>query len=124
MISVENLSKSFGSHILLESVSFRLNSRERLGLVGRNGHGKTTTTIKLINAQKEDQVLFDQNGQVEFKDVRQTVTVAVNLHGVVFPEPGEYRFQLLADNQLLGERKVFCRQVQMPPKDGNRPAQS
>ncbi len=42
MISVENLTKSFGKYILFDSISFKLNSRERIGLVGRNGHGKTT----------------------------------------------------------------------------------
>ncbi|MCX5882396.1 MAG: ATP-binding cassette domain-containing protein [Deltaproteobacteria bacterium] len=42
MISVENLTKSFGKYVLFDSISFKLNSRERIGLVGRNGHGKTT----------------------------------------------------------------------------------
>ena len=42
MIRVENLSKSFGGRVLFEQVNFRINPRERIGLVGRNGHGKTT----------------------------------------------------------------------------------
>jgi ATP-binding cassette subfamily F protein 3 len=42
MIRAENLSKSFGGRILFDQMSFTLNYRERLGLVGRNGHGKTT----------------------------------------------------------------------------------
>ena len=42
MISIDNLSKSFGDRVLLDKVSVRINSRERVGLVGRNGHGKTT----------------------------------------------------------------------------------
>nr|MBP7323559.1 ATP-binding cassette domain-containing protein [Deltaproteobacteria bacterium] len=42
MISVENLSKSFGAQVLFDRVSFKINARERVGLVGRNGHGKTT----------------------------------------------------------------------------------
>jgi ATP-binding cassette subfamily F protein 3 len=42
MIRAENLTKSFGGRVLFDRVDFTLNSRERLGLVGRNGHGKTT----------------------------------------------------------------------------------
>ncbi len=42
MIRAENLSKSFGGRVLFDRVDFTLNSRERMGLVGRNGHGKTT----------------------------------------------------------------------------------
>ena len=42
MISIENLSKSYGGQILFDNVNFRINTRERVGVVGRNGHGKTT----------------------------------------------------------------------------------
>jgi len=42
MIAVENLSKSFGEQVLFENISFRINRGERVGVVGRNGHGKTT----------------------------------------------------------------------------------
>jgi ATP-binding cassette, subfamily F, member 3 len=42
MIRAENISKSYGGRVLFDQVDFTLNSRERLGLVGRNGHGKTT----------------------------------------------------------------------------------
>ncbi len=42
MLTADNLSKSYGPQRLFESVSFKVNPRERVGLVGRNGHGKTT----------------------------------------------------------------------------------
>ncbi len=42
MINVENVSKSYGAQTLFSGITFRLNQRERLGVVGRNGHGKTT----------------------------------------------------------------------------------
>jgi len=42
MITIENLTKSFGAQVLFENIGFKLNHRERVGLVGRNGHGKTT----------------------------------------------------------------------------------
>ncbi len=42
MITVENVTKTFGERVLFDSISFTINPRERVGLVGRNGHGKTT----------------------------------------------------------------------------------
>lgn len=42
MLSVRDLSKSYGTRTLFEKATFTFGSRERVGLVGRNGHGKTT----------------------------------------------------------------------------------
>ncbi len=54
MLSVENISKSFGGQVLFEDASFRLNSRERVGLVGRNGHGKSTLFRMLVGQESPD----------------------------------------------------------------------
>ena len=54
MIRAENIGKSFGSRVLFEGLSFTLNSRERLGLVGRNGHGKTTLFRMLAGEERPD----------------------------------------------------------------------
>jgi hypothetical protein len=42
----------------------------------------------------------------------------MDLHGIVFPHPGEYRFQLFAGGYLLGERRIICRKIKLPPKAG------
>lgn len=42
MMNIEDISKQFGDQVLLESTGFQINPGERVGLVGRNGHGKTT----------------------------------------------------------------------------------
>jgi ATP-binding cassette subfamily F protein 3 len=54
MIGVENLHKSFGSQILFEGASFKLNPKERIGLVGLNGHGKTTLFRIIIGEESPD----------------------------------------------------------------------
>ena len=54
MISVENLHKSFGGQILFEGAGFKLNPKERLGLVGRNGQGKTTLFKMVVGVEKAD----------------------------------------------------------------------
>jgi len=52
MISVENISKSYASQELFQGVSFMLSQRERAGLVGRNGHCKTTL-FRMIAGQEQ-----------------------------------------------------------------------
>jgi len=54
MIGVENLHKSFGSQILFEGTGFKLNPKERIGLVGLNGHGKTTLFRIIIGEESPD----------------------------------------------------------------------
>ncbi|MBC8470407.1 MAG: hypothetical protein H8D56_13130 [Planctomycetes bacterium] len=81
-----------------------------------NGHGTTKMKIRLVDTQEEDKYIFEKEGAVQFKDVKQIVTLAMDLHGVVFPSPGEYRFQLFAGGNLLGERRIVCRKINLPPK--------
>lgn len=54
MIQINNLSKSFGRQLLFDNVSFSVNPRERIGLVGRNGHGKTTLFRIVIGEEQPD----------------------------------------------------------------------
>lgn len=54
MIRALNLSKSYGSNLLFDKVSFVLNPGERLGLVGRNGHGKTTLFRIVLRTEAPD----------------------------------------------------------------------
>ncbi len=48
MLSVSNISVQFGSKKLFDDVSFIVNPKDRIGLVGSNGTGKSTL-LKIIN---------------------------------------------------------------------------
>jgi ATP-binding cassette, subfamily F, member 3 len=52
VIKIHHLSKSYFGRELFADVNFQMNAGERLGLVGRNGHGKTTL-FRLILGQEE-----------------------------------------------------------------------
>jgi ATP-binding cassette subfamily F protein 3 len=54
MISIENIHKSYGGRVLFDGVSFTLNPREKIGLVGRNGNGKTTLLRMLVGEEDVD----------------------------------------------------------------------
>lgn len=51
MISVNNVSVIFGGFYLLDGVSFLINKKDRIGLTGRNGAGKSTTLKMLAGLQ-------------------------------------------------------------------------
>jgi len=54
MIQVINLAKGFGTQILFESIGLTLGRGERVGLVGRNGTGKTTLFKILLGEELPD----------------------------------------------------------------------
>lgn len=54
MLTVSNLSKSYGVDTILKDISFTLNPGERLGLVGPNGSGKTTLLRILTGEEQPD----------------------------------------------------------------------
>ncbi|GAF74664.1 unnamed protein product, partial [marine sediment metagenome] len=54
MITVQDLSKQYGEQIIFDRVSFTIGPGERVGLVGRNGHGKTTLLRLLIGEEAYD----------------------------------------------------------------------
>ncbi len=47
MITVNNIGLSFSGNILFENITFLINTNDRIGLVGKNGAGKTTI-LKII----------------------------------------------------------------------------
>ena len=55
MLSVSNISKSFGLDTVLSKINFTVNSGERLGLVGPNGCGKTTLMRIIMGLEKPDE---------------------------------------------------------------------
>jgi ATP-binding cassette subfamily F protein 3 len=55
MLQVSNLSKAYGTEVVLNSVSFVINPGDRVGLVGPNGCGKTTLLRIIVGEQRADQ---------------------------------------------------------------------
>ncbi len=49
LITANNLEKSFGDDVLFSRVSFGIEKDDRIGLVGRNGEGKTTLMKLMLN---------------------------------------------------------------------------
>ncbi len=53
-MQVNNIDKSYGQQVIFEKAGFILNPGERVGLVGRNGHGKTTLFKMILGQDNPD----------------------------------------------------------------------
>src|SRR5215204_7327238 len=51
MISVNGVTVSFGGYNLFDNVSFLINAKDRIGLAGKNGAGKSTM-LKLLAGEQ------------------------------------------------------------------------
>ena len=68
MVSFDNVSKSYGARVLFENVTFNINKGERIGLVGRNGYGKTTLMRIITGEESADdgKVSIPKNYKIGF----------------------------------------------------------
>lgn len=90
MITVKNLSKSYAARTLFENASFMIAQGERIGLVGRNGHGKTTFFRILLGTEHADSGTIEIPRNYSIGQVEQLLTftqhTAVNEVLQVLPE--------------------------------------
>lgn len=54
VISIEHISKSFGPHVLFQDANFSIDANDKIGLIGRNGAGKSTFLHILMGQDEAD----------------------------------------------------------------------
>lgn len=76
MISIDNLSVSFGGWTLFDNISFLINPKDRIGLVGRNGAGKSTILKLIVGEQQPTSGAVTRNGECTIGYLPQQMRVA------------------------------------------------
>ena len=76
MISLDNLTVSYGGWTLFDNISFLINPKDRIGLVGRNGAGKTTLLRIITGEQQPTSGAVTLNGDCTIGYLPQTMRVA------------------------------------------------
>jgi ATP-binding cassette subfamily F protein uup len=66
ILEVENLSKRFGDKVLLDHFSYTFKRLDRVGLIGKNGMGKTTLMNMLTGELRPDSGKISTGGTVKF----------------------------------------------------------
>ena len=76
MISLDNLTVSYGGWTLFDNISFLINPKDRIGLVGKNGAGKTTLLRIITGEQQPTSGAVTLNGDCTIGYLPQTMRVA------------------------------------------------
>ena len=76
MISLDNLTVSYGGSPLFDNISFLINPKDRIGLVGRNGAGKTTLLRLIVGQQQPTSGAVTINGECTIGYLPQQMKVA------------------------------------------------
>ena len=73
ILSAKNLSKVYGTDVILEKVSFHINAGDRIGIVGKNGAGKSTLLNMLTGEMSCDDGEFfvSQNTRIGYLKQRE-----------------------------------------------------
>ena len=121
MLTVDHLSMEFASRPVLDDISFLINRKERIALVGKNGAGKTTL-LRLIAGEyqptsgrisRETDMTIGYLPQVMlFHDDRTLREEVMTVHQQMADTQDEARFIAEMDRTIIGlgfERKDFDR---------------
>ena len=76
MISLDNLTVSYGGWTLFDDISFLINEKDRIGLVGKNGAGKTTLLRIITGEQQPTEGAVTINGECTIGYLPQQMRVA------------------------------------------------
>ena len=113
MIEVRDLKKRFGTHSILDGVSFRIEKGESVVIIGRSGGGKSVLLKHLIGLLQPDagQVLIDGEDIVPMNE-RELLRVR-HKFGMLFQSAALFDSMTVAENVGF----AFRRDRSLPPKE-------
>lgn len=106
IISVRDLSKSFGDHEVLRKIDFNVNPGEIICIVGSSGSGKSTLLrcINKLEKQSSGKIMYHDR---EIGDVQKDINEYRSKVGMVFQSFNLFNNMTVLENCMLCTRKVL-----------------
>lgn len=98
LLTVENISKSYGELVLFENLSFGINKDQKIALIAKNGTGKTSILNILSGADSPDtgQVNYRKSTRVSFLDQEPVMDSELTVEETIFASDNEV-LQVISD---------------------------
>jgi ATP-binding cassette subfamily F protein uup len=112
-LEVQNLTKSFGSLVLFENISFSIAERQRVGLIAKNGTGKSTLLSLLSGKDGYDSgdIIYKRDLKVGFLEQSPVFDPDDSVLDACFNHQGDEE-KVLKAKQILTQLKI--RNLQQP----------
>ena len=106
VISIKDLSKSFGDHEVLRKIDINVNAGEIICIVGSSGSGKSTLLrcINKLEKQTSGKILYHNK---EVRDVQKEINEYRSKVGMVFQSFNLFNNMTVLENCMLCTRKVL-----------------
>lgn len=106
-IDVQNLSKSFGAHVLFENISFSISEGQHVGLIAKNGTGKSTLLSILSGKEGYDsgKIIFKRDLKVGILEQNPFFDPKESVLDACFNHHGE-AVKVLRAKQILTQLKI------------------
>ena len=106
-LEVQNLTKSFGSLVLFENISFSIAERQRVGLIAKNGTGKSTLLSLLSGKDGYDSgdIIYKRDLKVGFLEQSPVFDPDDSVLDACFNHQGDEE-KVLKAKQILTQLKI------------------
>jgi ATP-binding cassette subfamily F protein 3 len=147
MLTISELSKSYGPQTLFEDVSVQVNREDRIGLVGPNGAGKSTLFSLILQTESPDAgaITLEKNATVghlpqetapageetvlelaiaitpEIADLQKKIKAAESGHAIDLHDNIHARYEALGGYQLEPRARQILSGLSFREKDFHRP---
>ena len=107
LLACQNITKAFGSKEILKDVSFHVNEKEKLAIVGINGSGKTTLLKIIMGEETPDngQVILSKDTTVGYLSQHQDISFDNTIYG-----------EMLATKQYILDMEANIRRLEQDMK--------
>lgn len=106
-IDVQNLTKSFGTHILFQNISFSVSEGQKVGLVAKNGTGKSTLLSIITGNEGYDsgRIIFRHDIKIGYLEQSPVFNLDDSVIDACFNHKGD-KEKILRAKQILTQLKI------------------
>lgn len=107
LLDVQNISKAFGAHVLFENISFSIAEGQHVGLIAKNGTGKSTLLSLLSGKESVDSgsIIFRRDIKVGFLEQQPKFDPEESVLGACFNHQGDPD-RILKAKQILTQLHI------------------